>query len=89
MNPSESFQVSCLLFKFTNNPIHLCSGGVEDLCFEAFSESQHINGTMDVNLGGLDRVILVMNRRCRTGEVTGTPLCKLDIAPCVLCVITK
>jgi len=49
--------------------IHLRSGGLEDSCLEAFSESQHVNGTMDIDLGGLNRVVLVMNRRCRAGEV--------------------
>jgi hypothetical protein len=49
--------------------IHLRSGGLEDSCLEAFSESQHVNGTMDIDLCGLNRVVLVMDRRCRAGEV--------------------
>jgi hypothetical protein len=49
--------------------IHLRSGGLEDSCLESFSESQHVNGSMDIDLCGLNRVVLVMDRRCRAGEV--------------------
>jgi len=50
-------------------PVNLRSRGLEDSCLEAFSESQHVNGSMDIDLGGLNRVVLVMDRRCRAGEV--------------------
>ena len=49
--------------------IDLAGRGLEDPALEALGEPQHVDGAMDRGLGRLHRVVLVVNGRCRTGEI--------------------
>ena len=49
--------------------IDLTGGCLEDLGLDAFGQAQHVDGAMDTGLRGLYRVKLVMNGRCRPGQV--------------------
>lgn len=49
--------------------IDLTRGCLKYLGLDAFYQSQHIDRSMDAGLGGLNRVKLVVDRRCRTGQV--------------------
>jgi hypothetical protein len=37
--------------------------------FESFGKPQHVDGAMNVHLGGLNGVVLIVDRRSRTGQV--------------------
>jgi hypothetical protein len=36
---------------------------------QAFGKAEHVDRAMHRRFGGLYRIVLIMNRRCRTGEV--------------------
>ena len=36
---------------------------------KSFGQAQHIDRAVDIDLGGLHRIILIVNRRSRTGQV--------------------
>jgi hypothetical protein len=48
------------------------SRGLQDARPYALGQTQHIDCTMDAGLGGLNRVVLVMNGRSRTGKVVNS-----------------
>jgi hypothetical protein len=50
-------------------PIYLRSRGLKDLGLEPFRQPQHVDGTVNVHLGGLNRVVLIVDRRRRTSQV--------------------
>ena len=41
--------------------VDLAGGGLEDLCLHPLGETQHINSAMHTGLGGLNRIMLIMN----------------------------
>lgn len=49
--------------------INLTGGCLEYLRLDTFGQAQHVDGAMDTGLGSLYRVKLVMDGRCRTGQV--------------------
>ena len=49
--------------------INLAGGGLENLCPDALGQTEHVDRAVDAGLGGLHRVVLVMDRRGRTGQV--------------------
>ena len=62
-------QVGLRLGMNSRIPINLGSGGLKNLGLESFGKAQHIDGTMDVDFGGLDWIILVVDRSGRAGKV--------------------
>lgn len=42
--------------------INLASGSLQDSRVEAFGEAEHVNRPVYAGLGGLNRIVLVMNR---------------------------
>jgi hypothetical protein len=50
-------------------PIHLRSGGLKDLGLQSFRQPQHVDGPVNVHLGGLNRVVLIVNGRSRTRQI--------------------
>jgi len=50
-------------------PIHLRSRGLKDPGLKSFRESQHVDGPVNIHLGGLNRVVLIVNWRSRTRQV--------------------
>jgi len=49
--------------------IDLGGRGLKDLGSQSFGQPEHIDGPMDVYFRGLNGVILIMNRRGRTGKI--------------------
>lgn len=49
--------------------IDLAGRGLEDARAQALGQAEHVDGTMHTGLGGLDRIVLVMNGRGRAGQV--------------------
>ena len=49
--------------------INLTSRRLEYARSQALRQPQHVNRTMNTGLGGLNRIMLVMNRRSRAGKV--------------------
>jgi len=49
--------------------IHLAGGGLKDPRAGALGQPQHIDRAMHAGLGGLHRIVLIVNRRCRTRQV--------------------
>ncbi len=49
--------------------IDLTCGGLEYLRSDAFGKSEHVDRTMNAGLGGLNRIVLIMDWGRRTGEV--------------------
>ena len=49
--------------------IHLAGRGLEDPRIQPLRQAQHVDGAMHAGLGGLHRVVLVVDRRGRAGEV--------------------
>jgi hypothetical protein len=49
--------------------VYLRGRSLKDFGLYPLGESQHIDGTMDIYLGGLHRIVLVMDRRRRTGQI--------------------
>ena len=49
--------------------IDLAGGGLEDLGLGALGQAEHVDGAVDAGLGGLRRVKLVVNGRCRARQV--------------------
>ena len=49
--------------------INLTGGGLEDSGLGALGQAQHVDRTVDAGLGGLHRVPLVVDGRCRAGQV--------------------
>ena len=43
--------------------------GLEDLGPYTFGQPQHVDGPVHTGLGGLHRIILIMNGRCRAGQI--------------------
>ena len=50
---------------------------LQDLGPDALCQTQHVDGAVNAGLGRLDRIELIMNRRCRTREIEN--LVDLDI----------
>lgn len=42
--------------------IDLAGGGLKDLGFDPLGQAKHVNGAVDAGLGGLHRIVLVMDR---------------------------
>ena len=61
--------VSFSLRVFERVPVHFGSGCLEDPDFEPLCEPEHVDGAMDVDLGGLYRIVLIMDRGGRAGQV--------------------
>ena len=57
--------------------IDLARRGLQDLRLEAFGQAQHVDGAVDGGFRRLHRIMLVMDRRRRTGEIVD--LINLDI----------
>jgi hypothetical protein len=49
--------------------VHLRCGRLEDAALEPLGQAQHVDGAVHAGLGGLHRVVLVVDRRSRAGEV--------------------
>ena len=49
--------------------VDLGGGGQQDAGLDPFGQPQHVEGPQDVGLDGLDRVVLIVHRRGRTGQV--------------------
>ena len=49
--------------------VHFAGGGLENLALGAPGQSKHVVSTKDTGLGGLDGVVLIMDRGGRTSEV--------------------
>ncbi len=49
--------------------IHLGGRGLENPSPEPLGQHQHVDGAQHVRFDGLDRVVLVMNRRGRAGQI--------------------
>lgn len=49
--------------------VDLTGRGLEDLGLDPFGEAEHVDGAVDRGLGGLHRIMLVVNRRGRAGEI--------------------
>ncbi len=49
--------------------IDLRSGGLEDLGLEPLGQAEHVDRAVDIDLRRLDRVVLVVDRGRRTGQV--------------------
>ena len=49
--------------------VNLGGGGLEDPGLYPLGQSQHVDGPHDAGLDGLDRVVLVVDGRGRTGQV--------------------
>ena len=50
-------------------PVHFRGRCLKNPCPYPFCESQHVDGAHDACFDGFDRIVLVMNRRCRTCQV--------------------
>lgn len=50
-------------------PIDLTGGRLQDPGIDPLGQTQHVNGTHDIGLDGLDRIVLIVDGRCRTGQV--------------------
>ena len=57
--------------------VDLAGRGLEDLRPDPFGQAEHVDGAMDAGLGGLHRVVLVVDRRGRAGQVVD--LVDLDV----------
>jgi len=57
--------------------IDLRSGSLKNLGFEALGQAQHVDRAVNIDLSGLDRIVLVMDRGRGTGQVVN--LIGLDI----------
>ena len=49
--------------------VDLAGRSLKDLAFEALGQPQHVDRAMHRGLGRLDRVVLVMHRRSRAGQI--------------------
>jgi len=49
--------------------IDLRGGGLQDFSPETLGQAQHIDGAMDIDLRGLNRIILIMDGGGRTGKI--------------------
>ncbi len=49
--------------------VYFAGRGLKNSRLYPFGESQHIDRTMHAGFRGLDRIKLIVNRRCRAGEV--------------------
>jgi hypothetical protein len=57
------------LWMYDRIAINFGGGGLKDLGLKSFRKPQHVDGAVDIHLGRLDRVVLIMDRRGRTGQV--------------------
>jgi hypothetical protein len=57
--------------------VDLAGRGLQDLGLHALGQAEHVDGTVHAGLGGLHRVVLVVHRRGRAGEVVD--LVDLDV----------
>jgi hypothetical protein len=57
--------------------VNFAGRGLENAGLGPLSETKHIDRPMDAGFRGLDRIELVVNRGCRTGEVVN--LVNLDV----------
>ena len=62
-------QVCFFLRMNSRIPIDLEGGGLKNLDLESFGKAQHVDGNMDVDFGGLDRIILVVDRSGRACQI--------------------
>ena len=49
--------------------VDLARRGLEDLDLQPFCQPEHVDGAVNGSLGRLNRIVLVMDRRCRAGEI--------------------
>ena len=49
--------------------INLRSRSLKNFGLDPFGKPQHVDGAVNIDLGGLNRVVLVMNGGCRAGQV--------------------
>jgi hypothetical protein len=49
--------------------VNLAGRSLKDLDLEPLGQPKHVGRTDDARLGGLHRILLVVNRGCRTGEI--------------------
>jgi hypothetical protein len=49
--------------------VHLAGGGLKDFCLHPLGKPQHVDGAHDAGLDSFRRIVLVMNRRCRAGQI--------------------
>jgi hypothetical protein len=49
--------------------VNLAGRGLKDLDLEPFGQPKHVDRTDHACFGGLHRILLVVNRGCRTGEI--------------------
>ncbi len=54
---------------FCRVAVNLAGRGLKNLAMQPFGKSQHVIGAENAGLGGLHRVPLIMNRRCRAGQI--------------------
>jgi hypothetical protein len=43
--------------------------GLQDFRIHALGQTEHVDGAVHAGLGGLHRIVLIMNRRCRAGKI--------------------
>ena len=49
--------------------VNFTSGCLENLGPKTLGQTEHIDGAVDAGLRGLYGIMLIMHRRCRTGEI--------------------
>ena len=49
--------------------VNLRSRGLQNARVKSFGQTQHIDGTVHIDLGSLNRIVLIVNRRGGTGQV--------------------
>jgi len=49
--------------------VHFGSGCLKDFGLETFRQPQHVDRAVDIDFGRLNRIVLIMNGRGRTGQV--------------------
>ena len=49
--------------------VHFGGGGLQDAGAHPFGHAEHIDGPHDAGLDRLDRIVLIMDRRSRTGHI--------------------
>ena len=57
--------------------IDLAGGGLQNLGAAALRESEHVDCAVNAGLRGLDWIVLIVNRRCRTRQIVD--LVNLDV----------
>ena len=64
--------VSCIALRLgvdSRVAVNLAGGSLKDFGPDAFGQAQHVDGPVDACLGRLDRIELIVDRRCRAGQI--------------------